>query len=102
MTVFLIAVTKCLALGTEEKERSFTVSEFSLPLQRQQLFAWGGPRSKGELETTRGGCDLQRPVPSAGLSIARSRLLKALQPSGYDMNSSPVNGSQNRSPCGTF
>lgn len=97
-------------LGTEERGAFVTVSEFSLPLQtqlgggvmKQLLFTWGEPGSKREPEAARGGCDLQRPVSSAGLPIARSRLPKAPQPSGYDMNSSPVNEHQNRSLCGTF
>lgn len=107
-TVFLITLTKCLVLGTEEKEGWFTVSKFSVPLQRQlgggimRHFAWGGPRSIGEPEAARGGHDLQGPVPSAGLFIARSRLLRAPQPSGYAVNSSPVNEHQNRGLHGTF
>lgn len=73
-TVFLITLTKCLVLETEEKEGWFTVSKFSVPLQRQlgggimRHFAWGGPRSKGEKGNQR------QPgvgVTSRGLSLVR-------------------------------
>lgn len=99
-----------MTLGPEEKEGLFIVSKFRLPWQRQlgdgimrqPLFTWGGPGSKGEPETARGGYDLRRPVLSAGLSTAGPRLLKAPRTSGYNMNSSPVGEHQNRSLCGTF